>query len=183
MVIGAALNIVLDPLFIFVMDMGVRGAALATVISQGFSCLWMLRFLTSSQANIRLTRDNLRFDRQILMRTVSLGVSPFTMTFTESAIQVVLNRGMMLYGGDMYVGTMTIITSVVNLFSNPLHGYTHGVQPLLSFNYGAGKIDRVRKSFKLLLFSTVAITMSYCVLIELFPPAVYPPVCTRRSAH
>ncbi|MBQ4264294.1 MAG: MATE family efflux transporter [Clostridia bacterium] len=168
-VIGAVLNIALDPLFIFTLGMGVRGAALATVISQGFSFLWVLCFLSGRQARIRLTRSNLRFDRQIFMRTISLGVSPFTMTFTESAIQVVLNRGMMLYGGDMYVGTMTIISSVVHLFSTPLHGYTHGVQPLLSFNYGAGNIDRVRRAFRLLLLSTVAITMSYCALIELFP--------------
>lgn len=168
-IIGAALNIALDPLFIFAMDMGVRGAALATVIAQGVSCLWVLRVLSVKQTQCRLLRENLRFDRQILTRTISLGVSPFTMTFTESAIQVVLNRGMMLYGGDMYVGTMTIISSVVHLFSTPLYGYTHGVQPLLSFNYGAGKIDRVKKAFRILLFSTVTITMSYCALIELFP--------------
>lgn len=168
-VIGAALNIALDPLFIFVMGMGVRGAALATIISQGFSCLWVLRFLTGSSGRMRLCRSNLRFDRAILARTVSLGVSPFTMTFTESAIQVVLNRGMMTYGGDMYVGTMTIITSVVNLFSTPMHGYTSGVQPLMSFNYGAGNLSRVKKTFRLLLLSTVTITMNYCTLIELFP--------------
>ena len=147
----------------------VIGAALATIISQGFSCLWVLRFLTGSSGRMRLCRANLRFDRAILARTVSLGVSPFTMTFTESAIQVVLNRGMMTYGGDMYVGTMTIITSVVNLFSTPMHGYTSGVQPLMSFNYGAGNLSRVKKMFRLLLLSTVTITMSYCTLIELFP--------------
>lgn len=168
-IIGAVFNIVLDPLFIFVLDMGVSGAALATVISQGVSFVWVLRVLCGKQARIRLLRKNLLFDRQILLRTLSLGVSPFTMTFTESAIQVVLNRGMMIYGGDMYVGTMTIISSVVNLFSTPLHGYVHGVQPLMSFNYGAGRLDRVRRTFKLLLISTVAITMSYCTLIELFP--------------
>ena len=168
-IIGACLNIALDPLFIFVLNMGVRGAALATVIAQGISCLWVLRVLCRKEAKIRLMRSNLRFDKPILMRTLSLGVSPFTMTFTESAIQVVLNRGMMIYGGDMYVGTMTIIASVVNLFSVPLHGYTHGVQPLLSFNYGAGRIDRVKKAFKILLISTVAITMTYCSLMELFP--------------
>ena len=170
-VIGAALNIALDPLFIFVMNMGVRGAALATVISQGASCLWILLFLCGRRSRMRLKLRNLRVVRAILLRTVSLGVSPFTMTFTESAIQVVLNRGMMTYGGDMYVGTMTIIASVVQLFSTPLHGYTSGVQPLLSFNYGAGEIARVKRSFRLLLLSTVSITMTYCALIELFPQA------------
>jgi len=168
-IIGAALNIALDPLFIFVFGMGVRGAALATVIAQGVSCLWVLRVLCGKRARIRLTKEDLRFDRHILMRTVSLGVSPFTMTSTESAIQIVLNRGMMLYGGDMYVGTMTIIASVVNLFSIPLHGFTHGVQPLMSFNYGAGNIARVKKTFRILLVSTVTITMAYCSLIELIP--------------
>lgn len=170
-VIGAVLNIALDPLFIFALDMGVRGAALATIISQGFSCLWILRFLTGSRGQMRLRLSHLRFAPSIVARTMSLGVSPFTMSFTESAIQVVLNRGMMVYGGDMYVGTMTIITSVVNLFSTPLHGYTNGVQPLLSFNYGAGQIDRVKRAFRLLLLSTVTITMGYCALIELFPRA------------
>jgi len=168
-IIGAALNIVLDPIFIFGLDMGVRGAALATVVSQGASCAWVLCALASRKASIRLERRFVRFDKAILLGTVALGVSPFTMVFTESAVQVVLNRGMMTYGGDMYVGTITIIASVVQLFSTPLHGYTNGVQPLLSFNYGAGKLDRVRKTFKYLLFSTLAITMSYCTLIELFP--------------
>ncbi len=168
-VIGAALNIVLDPLFIFAMGMGVRGAALATILSQGVSCLWVLRVLTDVNAKLSIRRRFLRFDRAVLLRTMALGVSPFTMMFTESAIQVVLNRGMMTYGGDMYVGTMTIIASVVNLFSTPLHGYTNGVQPLLSYNYGAGKLDRVKKTFKLLLVSTVVFTMGYCTLIELLP--------------
>lgn len=180
-IIGAALNIVLDPLFIFALNMGVRGAALATVISQGVSCLWVLRVLTARHAKIRLLPQNLRLDKSILLRTLSLGVSPFTMVFTESAIQVVLNRGMMIYGGDMYVGTMTIISSVVNLFSIPLHGYTHGVQPLLSFNYGAGNIARVKKTFHILLISTVSITMSYCALIEVFPQ-VFIRLFTREEA-
>lgn len=179
-IIGAVINIVLDPLFIFIFGMGVRGAALATVISQGISCLWVIVFLAGKRSKMQLKRQNLRFVGAILGRTVALGVSPFTMVFTESAIQVVLNRGMMTYGGDMYVGTMTIISSVVNLFSVPLHGYTHGVQPLLSFNYGAGRLDRVRKVFKYLLISTVSITMSYCLLIELFPQ-VFIRLFTRDS--
>ena len=179
--IGAALNIALDPLFIFVFGMGVRGAALATVISQGVSCLWVVSFLASTRSKMRLQPQNLRFNRPILARTVALGGSPFTMMSTESAIQIVLNRGMMTYGGDMYVGTMTIIASVVNLFSTPLHGYTNGVQPLMSYNYGAGRIDRVKKTFRYLLCSTVAITMSYCLLIELFPQ-VFIRLFTRDQA-
>lgn len=180
-IIGAVLNIALDPLFIFALGMGVRGAALATVLSQAVSCLWVLHVLTAKSARIRLIPSNLRFDKTIMLRTLSLGVSPFTMTFTESAIQVVLNRGMMLYGGDMYVGTMTIISSIVNLFSTPLHGYTHGVQPLLSFNYGAGNIARVKKTFRILLLSTVSITMTYCALIELVPQ-VFIRLFTRDDA-
>ena len=155
--------------FIFALGMGVSGAALATVVSQAVSCLWVISALYAKRSKIRLLPRNLRFDLGIFLRTTALGVSPFTMSFTESAIQVVLNRGMMTYGGDMYVGTMTIITSVVQLFSTPLSGYTNGVQPLMSFNYGAGNLDRVRRTFKLLLISTVTITMSYWALIELFP--------------
>lgn len=180
-IIGAALNIALDPLFIFVFGMGVRGAAIATVISQGVSCLWVVLFLAGKRSRMRLLPGNVRFVGSILKRTVALGVSPFTMVFTESAIQVVLNRGMMTYGGDMYVGTMTIISSVVQMFSTPLNGYTNGVQPLLSFNYGAGKLDRVRKTFKYLLLSTVGITMSYCLFIELFPQ-VFIRLFTRDQA-
>lgn len=168
-IIGAALNIVLDPLLIFGLHMGVRGAALATVLSQAASCIWVVMALAGETASIRLEKRFIRFDKAILLGTVALGVSPFTMVFTESAVQVVLNRGMMLYGGDMYVGTITIIASVVQLFSTPLHGFTNGVQPLMSFNFGAGKLDRVRKTFKILLFSTLTITMTYCALIELFP--------------
>ncbi len=168
-VIGAALNIALDPLFIFAFGMGVRGAALATVLSQAASCAWVVLALASPKATIRLEKRFVCFDKRILLSTVALGVSPFTMVFTESAVQVVLNRGMMTYGGDLHVGTITIIASVVQLFSTPLHGYTNGVQPLLSFNYGAGHLDRVKKTFKYLLFSTLAITMSYCTLLELFP--------------
>ncbi len=168
-IIGAALNIALDPLFIFVFGMGVRGAALATVLSQAASCVWIVCALASKKSSIRLEKRFIRFDKAILLGTVALGVSPFTMVFTESAVQVVLNRGMMTYGGDMYVGTITIIASVVQLFSTPLHGFTNGVQPLLSYNYGAGNLDRVRKTFKYLLFSTLAITMGYCTLIEIFP--------------
>ena len=167
--IGAVFNIALDPVFIFVLHMGVRGAALATVISQGVSCLWVVFFLSSKRSKLRLLPKNIRFDRDVCSRTVALGVSPFTMTFTESAIQVVLNRGMMIYGGDLYVGTMTVISSVTQLFITPLGGYTNGVQPLLSFNYGAGNLDRVRRGFKLLLISTVSITLSYCALLEMFP--------------
>ena len=170
-VIGAALNIALDPLFIFVFGLGVRGAALATVISQGVSCLWVVFYLAGKRSRIRLRADCVRFSWPIVRSITALGVSPFTMVFTESAVQVVLNRGMMTYGGDMYVGTMTIIGSVVQLFTTPLMGYTNGVQPLMSFNYGAGKLDRVRRTFRILLLSTLAVTMSYCALIELFPRA------------
>ena len=168
-VIGAALNIALDPLFIFVLGLGVRGAALATVISQGCSCIWVVSFLAGRHSKIRLRPRQVRFSLPVVRSTMALGVSPFTMVFTESAIQVVLNRGMMTYGGDLYVGTMTIITSVVQLFTTPLMGYTNGVQPLMSFNYGAGKLDRVRKTFKYLLLSALAVTFTYCSLIELFP--------------
>ena len=179
--IGAALNIALDPLFIFALGMGVRGAALATVISQGVSCLWVVSYLAGKRSRIRLRADCVRFRASIVRSITALGVSPFTMIFTESAVQVVLNRGMMTYGGDMYVGTMTIIGSVVQLFTTPLMGYTNGVQPLMSYNYGAGRLERVRRTFRILLVSTLGFTMTYCALIELFP-RVFIGLFTRDAA-
>ena len=179
--IGAAANIVLDPIFIFALDMGVRGAALATVISQGVSCLWVVSYLAGKRSRIRLRADCVRFRASIVRSITALGVSPFTMIFTESAVQVVLNRGMMTYGGDMYVGTMTIIGSVVQLFTTPLMGYTNGVQPLMSYNYGAGRLERVRRTFRILLVSTLGFTMTYCALIELFP-RVFIGLFTRDAA-
>ena len=167
--LGAVVNIVLDPIFIFLLGMGVRGAALATVISQACSAVWVLVFLTGRKAALRLRPRYMVLKPARVRKIVSLGLSGFFMNLTNSLVQIVCNATLQACGGDLYVGTMTVITSVVQLFSTPLSGYTNGVQPLMSFNYGAGNVQRVRRTFRLLLLSTVCITMTYCALIELFP--------------
>lgn len=168
-VIGAVLNIVLDPLFIFVFGMEVRGAALATIISQAVSALWVVRFLTSKKSIIRLRLPQIRLRPALMGKIAALGISPFIMQSTESLVQVVLNRGMLHYGGDMYVGTMTIILSVSQLFITPIQGFTSGVQPILSYNFGAMNFDRVRATFRRLLIVSVALATFATLMTELFP--------------
>ena len=145
-IIGAALNILLDPLFIFVFKWGVQGAAAATVISQAVSAAWTLKFLISDKASMRIRLSNLKPDFKIIGRICSLGISPFIMRSTESLISIVMNRGLSIYGGDLYVGSLTIMQSVMQLMSAPLGGFTQGVQPIISYNFGAGLFDRVRST-------------------------------------
>ena len=141
-VIGAVLNIILDPLLIFVLDMGVNGAALATVISQAVSAAWVLRFLTSKQSVLKLRVKNMGLKADIVKRIAGLGVSPFIMQSTESMVSITLNSGLQNYGGDLYVGTMSIMTSIMQLILIPVQGIAQGVQPIISYSYGAG--DRKR---------------------------------------
>ena len=131
-VIGAVLNICLDPLLIFALDMGVRGAALATVISQAVSAAWVLRFLTSNRSVMRLRTENMRLKPDIVKRIGSLGISPFIMQSTESMVGITLNSGLQNYGGDLYVGTMSIMTSIMQLILIPVQGISQGVQPIIS---------------------------------------------------
>ncbi len=159
--IGAGLNIVLDPLFIFAMDMGIRGAALATVISQMVSAVWVLRFLFRKDCSIGLRRKNIRISGQIVKKVMALGVSPFVMQATESFISIAMNSGLQSYGGDMYVGTLTIMQSVMQFISIPISGFTQGVQPILSYNFGAGKMKRVRQTYSRML----GIVMGYSVML------------------
>lgn len=160
--IGAVLNIVLDPVFIFLLEMGVKGAALATVISQAVSALWVLRFLTGKKTAIRIHLNYLKPKAAILKNTAALGISPFIMQATESAISIVLNNGLQTYGGDIYVGSMTVLQSVMQLISIPAMGFTQGVQPIISYNYGAGLFDRVKKAAKL----TIGISFSVIFLVS-----------------
>ena len=145
--IGAVINICLDPILIFVFDMGVRGAALATIISQGFSAAWVLRFLTSEKSVIRLKLSNMKFESGIIKKIALLGISPFIMQSTESIVSVTLNTGLQTYGGDMYVGTMAIMSSIMQLIIVPVNGITQGVQPIISYNFGAGNMKRVKDTF------------------------------------
>ncbi|MGN0802742.1 MAG: MATE family efflux transporter [Candidatus Faecivicinus sp.] len=161
--IGAAINIALDPLFIFALNMGVRGAALATVLSQAASAAWITWFLCRRDTSLRIRRDRLRPRAAIIAGVAALGVSPFIMSSTESLISIVLSSGLSRYGGDLYVGSLTILQSVMQLISIPMGGFTGGVAPIMSYNYGAGRPDRVRAAFLRLL----AIGFSYSFLIAL----------------
>ena len=159
--IGALCNIVLDPIFIFSMSMGVKGAALATIISQAISYIFVVYFLTSKRSGLRIKLDNLKLDFQVILPCLALGLSPFIMQFTESVISVCFNTSLLKYGGDIAVGSMTILTSVMQFSMLPLQGLTQGAQPIISFNYGAENIDRVKRAFKLLL----KISLSYSMLL------------------
>ena len=167
--IGAVLNIALDPLFIFALGMGVRGAALATILSQGVSCAWVLYFLASSKSRICLKKKHLRVPANVVLPCMALGLSPFVMQASESVISVCFNSSLLKYGGDVAVGAMTILTSVMQFAMLPLQGVAQGAQPITSFNYGAGNIPRVKKTFRLLL--TVSLTYSLLLwgAIQLFP--------------
>lgn len=159
--IGALCNIVLDPIFIFSMSMGVKGAALATIISQAISSIFVVYFLTSKRSGLRIKLDNLKLDFQVILPCLALGLSPFIMQFTESVISVCFNTSLLKYGGDIAVGSMTILTSVMQFSMLPLQGLIQGAQPIISFNYGAENIDRVKRAFKLLL----KISLSYSMLL------------------
>lgn len=154
-VIGAALNIALDPVFIFVFNMGVRGAALATIISQGVSAAWVLKFLTGRKTTLRIRKRGMRIRPKILLPVLALGVSPFIMQSTESLLSVVLNTSLLKYGGDIAVGAYTVIGSVMQIVNLPMQGLFQGAQPITSFNYGAQNFDRVKKSVRLLTTTAV----------------------------
>ena len=159
--LGAVVNIVLDPIFIFGFDMGASGAALATVISQGCSAVWVLKFLTGKKAILRLRLSALRLQGARVGRILSLGTSGFAMSMTNSLAQVLCNASLQVYGGDLYVGVMTVINSVREVISMPLQGITNGCQPVLGFNYGAGEYGRVRKGIRF----TALLGLGYSVLV------------------
>ena len=143
--IGAVINIVLDPIFIFGLNMGVKGAALATVLSQGVGALWILKFLSSDKTTLRLKKENMKLDPKVFGPSLALGISTFVMLSTESILSISFTTSLSKYGGDLAVGAMTIITSVNMLVTMPLQGFCQGGQPIISYNYGAGKGDRVKK--------------------------------------
>lgn len=149
--IGAIANMILDPFFIFVLHMGVKGAATATVISQALSAAWVMAFLLSERSSLKVRKSCLRLDGHILGSVFSLGISPFIMNATESFISIVLNHGLQVYGGDLHVGSLTIMQSIMQLFSAPTNGFSQGMTPIVSYNYGAGNFDRVRKLYRWLI--------------------------------
>lgn len=168
-VIGAVLNIALDPVFIFAFNMGVQGAALATIISQGISAVWVLRFLMGKKTTLRIRRRCMAVDPRIMLPVLALGVSPFIMQSTESLLSVVLNTSLLKYGGDMAVGAYTVLGSVMQIVNLPMQGLFQGAQPITSFNYGAGNFDRVKKSVRLLTTTAVIYSTVFWVALMLIP--------------
>ena len=169
--IGAILNTILDPIFIFALGLGVRGAALATILSQTVSALWVLRFLTGSRTKWKLRPANLKPVPAVFLPCIALGLSPFIMQSTESLISVCFNSSLLKYGGDLAVGAMTVLISIMQLAMMPLQGLTQGAQPIISYNYGARNAQRVRDAFRCLLVSCVAYSMTLWALVQLFPQA------------
>ena len=167
--IGAGLNIVLDPIFIFGLDLGVEGAALATILSQAVSAAWVLRFLTGSKTKWRLRRENLRPVPAVFLPCMALGLSPFIMQSTESLIAVCFNSSLLEYGGDVAVGAMTVLTSVMQFAMMPLQGLSQGAQPIVSYNFGARKAGRVRAAFRCLLISCVVYSLTFWAVVQLMP--------------
>ena len=169
--IGAVCNIVLDPLFIFGLNMGVRGAALATVLSQGISCVWVVSFLMGKKTSLRLKPQNMRIDMKLLAPCIALGLSTFIMQSTESIISVCFNSSLLKYGGDIAVGAMTILTSVMQFAMLPLQGLAQGAQPISSYNFGAKNAERVKQTFFALLKASLTYSVILWACIMLFPQA------------
>ena len=169
--LGAVVNILLDPVFIFVFGLGVRGAALATVLSQLLSSLWVLRFLTGKKAIYRLSLKSMRLDFSLIGEISGLGLSGFIMSVTNSAVQIVCNASLQFYGGDIYVGVMTVLNSIREVLTMPVQGITNGAQPVLGFNYGAGAYGRVRKGIQFTAIIGVAYTFIAWLILMLTPQA------------
>ena len=168
-ILGAVLNVILDPVFIFVFHLGVRGAAIATVISQAVSCGWVLRFLTGKKAILKLKRTLMRLDRGLLREITALGLPGFIMAGTNCLVQVACNATLKVYGGDLYIGVMTVINSVREIFSLPVNGLTHGAQPVISFNYGAKEYQRVRSGIVFTSIVGMVFTTACWVVVLLSP--------------
>ena len=167
--IGAVINIILDPVLIFIFDMGVKGAAIATVFSQTCSAIFAFFFLRSRSAVLRITFSGMRLEAKRCVRIVALGTSGFVMGATNSIVQIVCNKCALIWGGDLYVGVMTILNSVREIFSTPINGITSGASPVMSFNYGAKAPARVRKASNFALLSTLIFSSFVWLIVVLFP--------------
>ena len=171
-VIGAVINIILDPIFIFTLGMGVRGAALATVLSQAVGAVWILRFLSGKKTILHLRKENVRLEKDVIMPCLALGISTFVMLSTESILSISFTSSLARYGGDIAVGAMTIITSISQLVSMPLQGICQGGQPIISYNYGAHNEKRVKEAF----FTQFKVCVSFsvaCWIIILLVPQIF----------
>lgn len=168
-VIGAIINIVLDPIFIFKLNLGVKGAALATILSQFVSAIWVLTFLFGKKSILKIRVNYLAPKFKVLLPIVALGVSPFIMQSTESLVLISMNNKLQLYGGDLAVGAMTIMSSIMQIVTLPLMGLSQGAQPIISYNFGAKNIERVKRTFKLLLTSCLTYTFIMWAALMVFP--------------
>ena len=168
-VIGAVINIILDPIFIFGFHLGVKGAALATVLSQAVGAIWILRFLSGKKTILHLRKENFKLQKDIILPCLALGISTFVMLSTESLLSISFTSSLSRFGGDVAVGALTILTSVMQFAMLPMQGIGQGAQPIMSFNYGAGKIDRVKKAFWLLLKVTFAYSTLIWLAVMIFP--------------
>lgn len=167
--IGAVINIVLDPIFIYGMNMGVKGAALATILSQTVSAIWVFGFLCSKKSILKVKPVYLKMDKKVLLPILALGVAPFIMQSTECLIQLTFNTGMQKYGSDIYVGVMAILFSVSQMLFLPMQGLAQGAQPIISYNYGAGNTERVRHAFRLTYIISLVFSIVATGIILLFP--------------
>lgn len=167
--IGAVANIILDPIFIFAFDMGVSGAALATILSQAMSCAWVLLFLFGKKTHLKIQAKYMKLKANILFPSLALGLSSFIMQSSESIISICFNSSLLKYGGDVAVGAMTILTSVMQFAMLPLQGLGQGAQPIISYNYGAKNADRVKSAFKLLLKSSLCYSVILWLAVMIFP--------------
>lgn len=169
--IGAVINIVLDPVFIFGFDMDVKGAAIATVIAQTVSAVWIMAFLLGNKTILRLKPAHMRLQASVIMPCLALGVSPFIMQFTESVLGICFNTSLLKYGGDVAVGSMTVLSTLMQFCLMPMTGFTQGAQPITSYNYGAGNSGRVKASFSVLLKSCIAYSVVIWAVVMILPEA------------
>lgn len=167
--IGAVINIILDPIFIYALHMGVKGAALATIIAQAVSCVWVVKFLTGKKTILKIRLKNLKLIRAVVLSVLSLGISPFVMNATECLIQLTFNNGMLKYGSDLHVALMSVLFSLTQLIWMPMQGFSQGAQPIISYNFGAKNMDRVKKAFKVLFVTSVIFSVAVIGVIEAFP--------------
>lgn len=167
--LGAIANILLDPIFIFIFHMGVRGAALATILSQMLSAIWIIRFLTGRRTILKLRRTAMRPERERVMRIIGLGMSGFTMSITNSSVQIMYNAMLQKFGGDLYVGIMTVINSVREVISMPVNGVTNSAQPVMGYNYGAKEYKRVQKAIVFMSVVCILYTIAVWACVHSFP--------------
>ncbi|MGL5353277.1 MAG: MATE family efflux transporter, partial [Clostridium sp.] len=170
MIIGATINIILDPIFIFALDLGISGAAYATVISQFISGCWVIYYFTKNKkSTIKLNRESMRLEGAIIKNIIVIGLAPFFMQVAGSAVQVIANKSLMVYGGDLAIGAMAVITSVCSIFIMPIFGLNQGSQPIIGYNYGAKKYDRVKKTYIYGLIACTIILILSWLFIQLVP--------------